>query len=364
MAISEYFSGDYAAARIRFRAAAERAGATLRDHPLPQRLGAQGEPLAMDVARLGNPHADCALVVISGTHGVEGFCGSGCQVGLLSDQLCEALPQSACLVLVHALNPFGFSWSRRVNEDGVDLNRNFVDFSQPLPSSNAYEPLHELLVPVDWHGEGRRAADAALAALMQRQGPRAVQTAITGGQYSRPSGLFYGGRRASWSATTLERVLKEALPASVARLAVLDLHTGLGPAAYGEPILTASGPGDLERARRWYGPEVKDLDADESVSARVVGSVADGVRRALPRVDLTFLALEFGTIPLERVLNALRADHWLHAHGGSDEELRAQIGRQMREAFFSQNPAWQAAVYGRTVDFAYRAARGLAERPR
>jgi len=360
MSISEYFSPDYASARVRFRAAAERAGATLREYALPQLRGVQGEALAMDVVRLGPTQASAALVVISGTHGVEGFCGSGCQVGLLTDRLWEALPQSACLVLVHALNPFGFSWSRRVNEDGVDLNRNFVDFTKPLPSSVAYEALHDWLVPPDWQGEARRAADAALAALMQKQGPRSVQAAITGGQYTRPTGLFYGGSGPTWSATTLARVLKETVPASVGRLAVLDLHTGLGPAAYGEPILTSSATGDVDRARRWYGPEVKDLAADESVSARVVGSVADGVRRTLPQAELTFLALEFGTIPLERVLTALRADHWLYAHAPRDATLRVETARQMREAFFSESPAWQTAVYGRTADFVYRAFRGLA----
>jgi len=30
-----------------------------------------------------------------------------------------------------AVNPHGFAWLRRVNEDNVDLNRNFIDFPQP-----------------------------------------------------------------------------------------------------------------------------------------------------------------------------------------------------------------------------------------
>ncbi len=62
------------------------------------------------------------------------------------------------------------------------------------------------------------------------------------------------------------------------------------------------------------------------------------------------------------VLTALRADHWLHSHGGGDQALAAQIRRQMRDAFFyTDTTAWQAAVYGRTADLAFRALRGLAE---
>jgi hypothetical protein len=360
MPIAEYFSRDYASARQRFQAAAARAGATLTSHVLPDRVGPAGETLAIDLACLGSAAAHSALLVICGTHGIEGFAGSGCQVGLLEDRLYEALPGGVRLLLLHALNPHGFAWLRRVNEDGVDLNRNFVDFSQPLPASSAYETLHEWLIPADWDGEARRAADAALLAFGQSQGMPALQAAVSAGQYTRPSGLFYGGVRPSWSALTLTSLLSEALPASVRRLGVIDLHTGLGPAGYGEPILDGTGPADRERALRWYGPEVKDLGTGESVSARLVGTMARGVRRARPDLELTFIGLEFGTRPTMEVLTALRADHWLHAQRTVDPALRAQIQEQMRQAFFSTSPAWQAAVYGRTADLAYRALRALA----
>jgi hypothetical protein len=359
MPIADYFSRDYASARKRFQAAAGRAGAQLTSHVLSGHTGPAGEALAIDVARLGNAAAQSALLVISGTHGIEGFAGSGCQVGLLEDRFDEALTGSACLILLHALNPHGFAWLRRVNEDGVDLNRNFVDFSQALPPSRAYEAVHDWLVPADWDGEARRAADQALLAFGQTHGMPALQAAISGGQYTRPGGLFYGGTQASWSARTLVRVLTEVLPTTVRRLGVIDLHTGLGPPAYGEPILDGSGPGDRERALRWYGADVKDLSAGESVSARLVGTMARGIERARPELELTFIGLEFGTQPMMDVLTALRADHWLHARGGAEAAARAQIQEQMRKAFFSESAAWQAAVYGRTADLALRALRGL-----
>jgi hypothetical protein len=361
MPVAEYFSPDYASARERFCAQAKRAGASLQAYELPHRRGPQDEPLTIDVARLGPATVDRALVVISGTHGVEGFAGSGCQVGFLSDRLHTALPPSACALLVHALNPHGFAWLRRVNEDGVDLNRNFVDFSQPLPASTQYERLHDSLVPTHWAGEERRAADAALQSMMTHGGVRAFQAALTAGQYTRPTGLFYGGSAPSWSARTLAEILSH-LPADIRRVAVLDLHTGLGPAAYGEPTLIAHSAAERERARRWYGPEVRDLAADESVSAQIVGSVADGIAAALKDRDVTYMGLEFGTRPMLEVLTALRADHWLYAHGSAAEpSLRTSIQQQMRNAFYTDTPAWQAAVYGRVADFVFRACRGLAE---
>jgi Protein of unknown function (DUF2817) len=360
MPIADYFNQDYATAREAFRRAAEAARAPAQAYELAELRGPNNEILAIDVSRVGAATADSALVLISATHGVEGLAGSGCQVGYLVDRLYEALPASACALLVHALNPYGFAWLRRVNEDGVDLNRNFIDFRQPLPSSPGYEALHDYLVPADWQGEGRRSADLALDAYIKRHGQRALQAAVTGGQYSRPTGLFYGGTEPTWSARMLMTILKQHLPSSVRRMAVLDLHTGLGPVAYGEPILTANTGLDRDRALRWYGPEVKDLSAQESVSAQLVGSIAEGVTRAFPDIELTFLGLEFGTRPVLEVLTALRGDHWMHSAGAVDPVLSADIQRNMRGAFYCERPAWQAAVYGRTADFVYRTCRAFA----
>ena len=360
MPVANYFSSDYVTARERFRAGARAAGAALGAHELPGHRGSLNEALTIDVARLGADNATQALILISGTHGVEGFCGSGCQVGFFADRLHEALPAGTCAVLIHALNPHGFSWLRRVNEDGVDLNRNFVDFSRELPSSAAYEPLHDWLVPREWQGPVRQAADLALQGFAHEHGLRAFQAALTAGQYTRPTGLFYGGKQPTWSALSLRKILESLR--SVKKVAVLDVHSGLGPPGYGEPIVAARSGADLERARKWYGSDVRDLSADDAIATKVIGSVADGISATLGDAEITYVALEFGTRSMLEVLTALRADHWFQAYGSAtDRPMRDSIRQQLRSAFYCENSPWQAAVYGRTVDFIYRACRGLAE---
>lgn len=359
MPVADSFADSYREARERFRTAAARTGAELTSYELADLRGPAGEALAIDVATVGLAGADRALLVISGTHGVEGFCGSGCQVALLEDGFAQGRPSGCGLVFLHSLNPYGFAWLRRVNEDGVDLNRNFQDFARPLPDSSAYEALHEALVPTEWEGLVRADADRALGEYAARHGARAFQAAVSTGQYTRPTGLFYGGRERTWSARTLVRVLREQLPDTLARLGVIDLHTGLGPCGYGEPIALGR-PADTARARQWYGPEVKTLDGDESVSAAVVGTVPYGVAEALPDVETTYVALEFGTQPMNEVVTALRGDHWLHAHSDPRAAAAEPIKRRLRDAFYVDTPTWKAAVYGRTADFVLRAFRGLA----
>jgi hypothetical protein len=290
---------------------------------------------------------------------VEGFAGSGCQVGFFRDSLYEVLGKNTCAIVVHALNPYGFAWIRRVNEDNVDLNRNFQDFTQPLPRNEVYDALHSMLIPSDWDGAGRLAADGQLQEFLRRNGIAALQAAVSAGQYSHPDGLFFGGVSETWSAATFKRIIKTHLPTAATHLVVMDLHTGLGPFAYGEPILVGAGERQLSLARRRFGPEVKSLAAGESTSSILNGTLANAFQDWAIDRDVTFLGLEFGTKAIADVLMALRGDHWLHTAQNSNSPLRDPIKKSLRDAFYVDAPHWQAAVYGRVADFVVRAARGL-----
>jgi len=170
MAIPEYFSKTYAEARRKFLDAARAGGAVLESHVHPSARGAEGEELAVDVARFGDRDAENLFVVISGTHGNEGFCGSACQTGMIGEGVVAARPQTVAVLLIHAVNPYGFSHIRRVTEDNVDLNRNFQDFSRPLPENARYAEIHDALVPADWDGPARAPAEEALAAWRDANG--------------------------------------------------------------------------------------------------------------------------------------------------------------------------------------------------
>lgn len=70
------------------------------------------------------PGAEKIIMIISGTHGVEGPAGYDLQLDLLQKKAHEKLPSDVGLVFVTALNPWGWVNGRRTNEDNVDLNRN------------------------------------------------------------------------------------------------------------------------------------------------------------------------------------------------------------------------------------------------
>src|SRR5688572_14398733 len=97
---SDCFAQSYAAARAKFLEAAESAQLEVHPHVHPQR-GRDGETLALDVVRDGPADAANVLLVSSGCHGVEGFCGSGIQVAMLRDAAWRAHTRKAGVAVVY-----------------------------------------------------------------------------------------------------------------------------------------------------------------------------------------------------------------------------------------------------------------------
>jgi len=201
MNCADSFSDDYQEARAKFVTAAQAAGGVLARYENPNR-GPDSRDLSTDVAWFGPRGAEKVLVLVSGTHGAEGFCGSGAQVNWLGRGEADTLPAGVAALVVHAINPYGFAWLRRVTEENVDLNRNWIDFGGQLPENAAYDTLAEAAVPREWTPESQERSGAELAAFGAKYGPLALQQALSGGQYKHPEGVFYGGQAPSWDRRT------------------------------------------------------------------------------------------------------------------------------------------------------------------
>lgn len=362
-AASSYFSADYAEARGKFRDAAAKAGARLASQVNAQVKGPAGEDLATDIAWVGPADASRVLMTISATHGVEGFCGSGVQVGSFAEGFARELPRDTALLAVHAINPYGFAWIRRVNESNIDLNRNFVDFSKPLPRNEGYDELADAICPDDWSEPLLAAAKARLDDYAEKRGLPWLQQAISGGQYTHPNGIFFGGAAASWSRRTLLWIAEEYLR-KAQHVAIIDYHTGLGPYGHGERIILhrRDNPA-LARAQHWYGEAARAIALGNSASADVVGDGLTGLDQMLTRAgkQVTGMALEYGVRPLHETIDALRADNWVHLHGRLDDAKGREIKAGIRDVFYGDKDDWKGMVFEQAMDAQRRALRGLAE---
>ena len=353
---ADSFSSDYQAARAKFREAAKAAGADLEtlSHPEP---GPDGGDLSTDVALVGPRGAERVLVMISGTHGAEGFCGSGAQVDWLRRG--ERLPAGLAVLMIHAINPYGFAWLRRVTENNVDLNRNWIDFEQPLTANPGYDALAAAAVPAEWTQAAQHESARTLAAYAAEHGPMGMQTAISAGQYAHPAGIFYGGMAPTWSRRTQTAIFAEYL-AGAAQVAIIDYHTGLGPWGFGEQIVTdrPESPG-YERARGWYGAAITCPSSGDSTSADISGDGLAAAPVLLAQAEVTGLALEVGVQSLPQTLAAVRADAWLHAHGDLASPQGHEIKRQVRDAFYGDADDWKGMVAGQSLLAIRQALKGL-----
>ncbi|HUG57869.1 MAG TPA: M14 family metallopeptidase [Candidimonas sp.] len=354
-----FFSQSYADARSRFITAAKQQGCSVQSYVNPAALGVDGEELATDVAYCGPTDARSLLVLTSAMHGEEGYCGSGCQVALLNDQalLGKAHANGIGILLIHAVNPYGFSWGHRTNEDNIDLNRNFCDFSKPLSENRHYLTLHPLLIPESWPPGADNAA--AIQAFIDQEGEQAYREGMMLGQYSHPQGLFYGGRQPAWSNITLRDVLGR-FGKNRDSIAWIDYHTGLGPYGHAEKIFVQKGQPEYLRARAWWGADVVSVVAPDSSTVDIGGTGLRALLEECSQVpELTFMALEYGTVPMDEVFLALRGDRWLAGQHDASQAQYKSMKVAHKAAFYPDHDDWRGAVVGQSRTSLLQAINGL-----
>jgi hypothetical protein len=356
---TDYYSADYSTARERFVAAAQRSGFALRSLPIDA-PSPDAQPLTIDVAVAGADQPRSAIVVSSGMHGVEGFFGSAVQLALLEQLPANWRPsEGSALILIHALNPFGFAWRRRFNEENVDLNRNFL---LPHEEYTGSPPLCAAFRRVMLGGGVRRFdfSTARMAYLAMRHGLRSFWETLPVGQYDFPDWLFFGGQRRSQSAEVLQGLMP-ALLDGTCETVHLDFHTGLGRWNQFELLLSESS--QTEHASWWqthFGAERVRCPARTGSSYQVRGGLGQWLSTQLPNCQYRFATAEFGTYSPLRVIRALVQELACHAqHGAQSADHWAR--RQLADVFVPRSRRWRTNALEHGLALIRRAADALCQ---
>lgn len=326
-------------------------------HPL---TGPQNQELACDAFYAGrSSQPRHVLVVISATHGIEGFAGSAIQAHCFP-WLEKELQQrnDVGLVLLHALNPWGFAWLRRCDHEGIDINRNFVDFSKPPPNVLDLSELRAMLSRPEW------SQDEDVSHLWQPMGLTPFVDRLTSGQFYSPDYCFYGGAGPSWSRGVLELIGAEPFITNADTIAVVDIHTGLGPYGYGELINDhCPGTSGFLQAQKWYGDNATSTWLGESCSG-VKQGLMDYFWHDLMGERGCFVTLEFGTFPIQRLLSSLIREQFYHNNCIEQKSARdlSNVDVQALKAFFYPGePSWKQQVLFRGKQVLAMALRGITQ---
>tara|TARA_R110002072_G_scaffold277215_1_gene438947 strand:- start:45 stop:815 length:771 start_codon:yes stop_codon:yes gene_type:complete len=249
--------------------------------------------------------------------------------------------------MVHALNPWGFACASRNDHEGIDINRNFVDFTAKLPDSadaiTIWEKLSKQKDAVDIVGEQREQFDK-----------------LSQGQYSKADALYFGGEKASWSRQTIEELVAQLKPEKRDNVIVIDIHSGLGPYGYGELICDhLPETAGQKKARELFGP---------TVTEPALGTSTSGVKYGLHDYfwhqqgdNVCFLTLEFGTFSNQQMLKVLFADQQLQQSGKIDwsDQKTLDIKHAMQDFFCPDETQWQELVLFRGRQVIEMALEGL-----
>ncbi len=347
---ARYFSGSYFEARRRLLDAGAVHGARHETQPIAAR-GPRGEPLSLDVLEFGPAGAGAVLVVSSGLHGVEGYFGSAVQLAWLSNLAMATLRQSPVVrvVLLHALNPFGFAWNRRWNEDLVDVNRNFLSTGQHYAGSPArYRDVDPLINPASPPSRWEPFLLKALW-IIGKYGFAPLREAVPVGQYDFPRGLFFGGHGPSeTNSIVIQHLPRWIGPAK--RVVHVDLHTGLGRWATGRLLVEAAR--DALRVAWWKNSFGEDRvsvtcsegDSDRGAAYHSRGTWEQWCQARFADRDYNFATAEFGTYSPIRVIGALRAEQRAFLYAAAGDPRYAWARRNLIEAFAPASASWREPV--------------------
>lgn len=337
------FSSDYFEARERFRRASQRLGWSTTAYTL-RGTREDAADLTIDVSMSDSDEKKHSplLVVSSGLHGIEGIFGSAVQLSVLDRWMERGVPAGVRCVMIHALNPYGFVSSRRVDADNVDPNRNFLLPAEVFGGSpQAYGYLDDFL--------NRRAPPSRsdlfyvrAALLLMRYGKAALKDAIVGGQYDYDKGLFFGGKSSSPTTEIIQAHMKSWIgePSFVVHL---DYHTGLGRwGAYKLLVDDTLLPSQRAWLAQTVGTDFVEVNDEQGLAYRSRGGFGRWCTAQHFARDYRFAYAEFGTYSNLRVLAGLRAENQAHHWGGPTDDSTTTAKARLRELFCPASHRWRS----------------------
>ena len=293
------------------------------------------------------------LVLTSAGHGLEGVTG-GAVLRLFMDEFMDAeLMADTGVLLLHALNPYGYVAGRRVTEQNIDLNRNASTYPALYQTQNAGYPLVDPLInptgPADTQAWSHRLF--VLRALLQisQHGMPMLRQAVKQGQYTEPQGIYYGGQALAPQLAALAPRLVAVLERYPLSMGI-DLHTGYGERGRLQVFVN---PPENPGVRKGLEAVFKDRSVDWGDGKNVypvTGDIASWIGALRKSGAHLPAVLEFGTMDSQTTLGALKSLHLTVLenqgvqHGYANVAEQARIQRDFLEMVNPSSPAWRTKV--------------------
>lgn len=359
-----YFSGSYDEARARFVALAKTwqqqfANVEIASLPVPS---ATDSDLTMDTCYIpAQQKPERLLIISSGVHGIEGFVGSAV-LELVMTELLGSLDLSRLgVLLIHAVNPWGYRHQRRVTENNVDLNRNFDVSNELFQTENeGYDALVDYLNPerqVDLNALSNLFSPAEQLYYAAKYGMSKLRQAILGGQYKHPQGLYFGGQAFEPQVQMIESMLRERT-APYQAVFLMDLHTGYGERGRLHLFGSAQESPRTRAAMQvvFDGYEIDSGDTDDDFYT-TSGDFTDYLPKLLSGSKTSIcMCMEYGTLDSQttigsmKSLQRMRLENQGFRFGYEKDSHRELVTERFMEMYNPSDAQWRETILQTTAD--------------
>ena len=294
------------------------------------------------------------LVINSGIHGPEGHAGSAAIKVFKEKIFIDLVENNISILIIHAMNPFGYKYHRRFTENNVDLNRNQAIDEKLFKTLNApYNKLKEILVPQGKVSGYRIAFYKTLFSIAKKliAGMKfsKIREATAKGQYHDPKGLFYGGNKLEPNSEFIQKLLRDKFQGKK-DIFFIDFHTGLGDRAKLHlitPYFKNKKSKELTLKLFSNGSYYNLTSPDSKGFYRASGDLLGYVNHIAAK-DATVIsfAAEFGTLgkgifSQVDTINRIILENQGHFYGYESDFVKEEIMKQYIELFLPEPLSWK-----------------------
>lgn len=361
---SGIFHNQVDKANQRFKELAVNSGGNVEPflHPL---IDPNGTKIHTSVAWLGAKDAKTVLLIVSGTHGNEGWAGSAIQIDSLQRGVFNSLPDNTAVMMIHLINPWGCAWGRRENEDNADLFRDLIYYKPELYSTDIRftDDLAAALSLTDYSPESRSHSETLTEDFIRTNGEAELINIMRAGQFRYPEAPCYNGGGISWSFRLYKDLVQRYL-SQARQVFCIDIHTAFGE--YGDGILIPyykpDGPdkAKFDYLQKTYGSEklyVGGFDPGIPSHPRMPYEIATDF---VPGLEMIATGLEFGTYDWDDAINLIKYMNYLFTKGDPLNPERPDLVEQYNKLCYPDKDDWREMVITRGREVINQTLAGMA----
>lgn len=309
------------------------------------------EDLTLDIIEFIPERKEKLLCIMTGLHGIEGYVGDFLLREFVDKQLLDVDFKTTHVVMVHSINPYGMKYKRKVNENNVDLNRNFITDLTDRPHNHGYNINKKFFLPrklsfsytCEWIKFYIRTLKLVLSSSKKE-----LKEATLIGQYEFENGFYYGGKKTEKSVQILVDLYNKFINYGYKKSIYIDIHTGFGPKYQMSIINSPDETRSVEQLRKMFNyPLIQNADGNDFYE--INGDMINYLNTLInPDTDYA-TCFEFGTIgdnftdEIKSLRMMIQENSAFHFHN-NDEKIYKNIKRDFETLYMPSEIKWLEKV--------------------